>query len=70
MFLNKGTDIFGDRRLRQYIYVYTEYALATMLLTYPAFYYGQLRRHFGAKPALAASPSGDAAGGGGVRSGG
>ncbi len=70
MFLNKGTDIFGDRRLRQYFYVYTEYALATMLLTYPAFYYGQLRRHFGAKPAPAASPSGDAAGGGGVRSGG
>ena len=48
MFLSKGTDVFGDRLLRQYFYVYTEFALATMLLVYPAFYYGQLRRHFGA----------------------
>ncbi len=47
MFLTKHLDTFGDRALRQQVYVITEYILTTMFLSYPWFYYLRLKRHFG-----------------------
>ncbi len=46
MFLTKGMDTFGDRMQRQWVYVFTEYVLVTMCLSYPAFYYQKLKQHF------------------------
>ncbi len=46
MFLTKGLETFGDRMQRQWVYVFTEYILVTMFLSYPAFYYRKLKRHF------------------------
>ena len=46
MFLTKDMDTFGDRMQRQWVYVFTEYVLVTMFLSYPAFYHQKLKRHY------------------------